>query len=654
MGHSPDRPPQHQDFDVKHIVALVQRLHSSEEQLQTRWINAVLGRIFLALYRTPEMKELVRTKIIKKISRVNKPNFISKIGLRSIDMGNGAPFIINPRLKDLMVDGNCCVETDVQYTGNFRVEVTATVRIDLGQRFKAREVDIALAVVLKKLEGHLLIRFKPPPSNRAWISFESMPNMVMDIEPIVSSKQITYGIILRTIENKIREMVAESIVLPFWDDVPFLDTVAERFRGGIWQRDCPEPGSTMEILDDSGSEPRVPEGADTIRVSKSRDDRVMSEPAICDSVTNSAEYCEKAGLSGDSGKGSSTTLPSSLGKTASSPPRAIRSRTFSHTADPVLTADHGQMDGILTDFKNDNKGNAASAMIEISSRSPPTTPNEQQNSSSPSVNRSILEAGHPSCESFDTDCTENTVETSSDSPNAPPSPQTADPALSMGGAPSRSTSSLNTIKPRRSAILEGSTCSSASHLPPNQKSQSSRSLGTATSMAKKWGWNMFGRGDSSTSLGLGVSRPAGTPEEPIGRGHPLPPPGTPLPTPAKVNSNKRNSVLVPKRKPVPPTTVQEQVSLDQNGRNQLQLKSAFPQRKPALDPSDLAELPVELLVVEAPYDSAPSSPADLVPALSSSEHGTIIAERSEELAQGDTGIKTRHCHAEEHTTMAQS
>src|SRR5699024_5245770 len=121
---------------------------------------------------------------------------ISKIGLRSIDMGNGAPFIINPRLKDLTVDGNCCVETDVQYTGNFRVEISATVRIDLGQRFKAREVDIVLAVVLKKLEGHLLIRFKPPPSNRVWVSFEVMPNMVMDIEPIVSSKQITYGIIL--------------------------------------------------------------------------------------------------------------------------------------------------------------------------------------------------------------------------------------------------------------------------------------------------------------------------------------------------------------------------------------------------------------------------------------------------------------------------
>ncbi|KAL4906923.1 hypothetical protein BDW74DRAFT_149990 [Aspergillus multicolor] len=655
LGHPPDRPPKHQEFDVRHIVTLVQRLHSSEEQLQTRWINAVLGRIFLALYRTPEMEQLVRSKIIKKISRVNKPNFISNIGLRSIDMGNGPPFITNPRLKDLTVDGNCCVETDVQYSGNFRVEILATVRIDLGQRFKAREVDIVLAVVLRKLEGHMLIRFKPPPSNRVWISFESMPNMTMDIAPVVSSKQITYGIILRTIESKIREMVAESVVLPYWDDVPFLDTMAQQYRGGIWERESPEPDSTVEILlDESGGRARVPEGADTLRVPKSKDDQVMSAPPLSDSVTNPAEYCGKTGLSGDSGKEFSTALPSALGQTASSPPRAIRSRTFSHTADPVLTADHGQMDGILSDFKNDDKGNAASAMIEISGRSPPATPNGQQNNSSPSDDRSIPETGYPSCESVCTDSTGNTVETRSGLPKASSSPHIVDPVLSMGGAPSRSTSSLNTIKTRRSAITEGSTRSSPSHLSPDKKSQSSLSLGTATSMAKKWGWNMFVRGEPSASLGLGVSRPAGTPEEPIGRGYPLPPPGTPLPTPANVNSNKRNPVSVPKRKPVPPTTVQESVSLDEDSRNQLQLQSAFSQRKAILDPSNLAGLPVELLVIEAPYDSAPNSPADLGPALSSSEQGTLTVERSKELAQGDTEIQPRDNRAEDHTTVAQS
>jgi hypothetical protein len=81
-----------------------------------------------------------------------------------------------------------------------------------------------LAVVVKKLEGRGLIRFKPPPSNRIWISFETMPDIDMTIEPIVSSRQITYSIILRAIESRIREVIAETVVLPHWDDCSFTDT----------------------------------------------------------------------------------------------------------------------------------------------------------------------------------------------------------------------------------------------------------------------------------------------------------------------------------------------------------------------------------------------------------------------------------------------
>ncbi|KAL4816153.1 hypothetical protein BDW67DRAFT_191071 [Aspergillus spinulosporus] len=652
MVHFPKGPPKHQDIDVKHIVTLVQRLHSSEEQLQTRWINAVLGRMFLALYRTPEVEEFVRTKIVKKISRVNKPNFISKIGLRSIDMGNGAPFIINPRLKDLTVDGNCCVETDVQYTGSFRVEISATVRIDLGQRFKAREVDIVLAVVLKKLEGHMLIRLKPPPSNRAWISFESMPSMDMDIEPIVSSKQITYGIILRTIESKIREMVAESIVLPFWDDVPFLDTMAQRFRGGIWQRDSPEPDSTVEIPDESGSRAQAPESSGAIKASKPVDDRTMSA-TLSESATNTATRRKKSEVSEKLDKGSSTAVSSSVGKAPSSPPRAIRSRTFSHTADPVLTADHGQVDAILSDFKTDEKGKATSSMIEISRRSPLVTPSKTLGSSPPSDQQSLSEAVHPCSESFNANSVGGSGETNSDPFRSPSSSQTVHSALDMRDAASRSTSSLNSNKTRRSSILDSSTVSSASHISSDKKSQSSLSLGAATSIAKKWGLNMFGSKESHTNSGVGLSRPAGTPEEPIGRGHPLPPPGIPLPTPAKVN-NKRNSVSVPKRKPVPSTSLQEELSLEGNGRNQLPSKFPPSRRKTVLGLDVDAERSDELLVVEPPYDSTPNSPADFTPASDLLEQRQFVAQQPGDLAQVDTEVEIRQDRAEEPSTVDRS
>lgn len=86
------------------------------------------------------------------------PGFLSKIVLKNINMGESAPVITNPRLKDLTVDGELVVEADVYYTGNARIEVAATARIELGTRFKAREVDLLLAAVLKRIDGHVMIR----------------------------------------------------------------------------------------------------------------------------------------------------------------------------------------------------------------------------------------------------------------------------------------------------------------------------------------------------------------------------------------------------------------------------------------------------------------------------------------------------------------
>ncbi|KAI9876459.1 MAG: hypothetical protein M1823_007276, partial [Watsoniomyces obsoletus] len=137
----------------------------------------MIGRLFLAIYKTPELEEFIKSKLMKKISRVKKPMFITKLSLLKIDTGTAGPFITNPRLKDLTVNGDCTVEADVEYTGNFRLEVGATARIDLGKRLGAREVEMVLAVTVKRVQGHALARLKPPPSNRIWFAFEKMPDL---------------------------------------------------------------------------------------------------------------------------------------------------------------------------------------------------------------------------------------------------------------------------------------------------------------------------------------------------------------------------------------------------------------------------------------------------------------------------------------------
>ncbi|KAF8433565.1 hypothetical protein L210DRAFT_2714202 [Boletus edulis BED1] len=56
-------------------------------------------------------------------------------------------------------------------------------------------VKLVLAVVVRKLEGNLLV----------WYGFTKTPCMVINVEPIVSDRQITWSMILNTIEAKIEE-----------------------------------------------------------------------------------------------------------------------------------------------------------------------------------------------------------------------------------------------------------------------------------------------------------------------------------------------------------------------------------------------------------------------------------------------------------------
>lgn len=608
LWDSADRPPKAQEFDVQHIVSLVQRLHSSEEQLQTRWINAFFGRLFLALYRTPELEEFVRNKIAKKIARVNKPSFISKIGLQKVDLGEGAPIITNPRLKDLTVDGSCCVETDIQYTGNFRVEISATVRIDLGPRFKAREVDIVLAVVLKKLEGHMLVRFKPPPSNRFWMTFETMPRIVMDIQPIVSSKQITFGPIVRTIESKIREMVAESIVLPFWDDVPFLDTTHQRFRGGVWQRDTPDAGAGIEIPDESTGTPLTPKSLreDSIELLKSKDDRTMSMPVL--PGPKSPKIKPRKGLKPSIPELQSTqALATSTGieRSDSMPlPRAIRSQTFSHAADPVVTVDNANH--VVAESKGDEKSSATSAMIEISSRSPPASPNHTPSGSPPTGDLTMPEhvfhsRGSSIAESIDgSGFVNDNVTRSPSSARFESSPYIS----GLRSSRESSTTSVASEKTRRRGTMETFT-RTFTPTSSEDRASSNISIASATAAAKKWSWGVFGKGDLNHGHETRPT-PTGIPDQPIGRGHPHPPPGAPLPRPDRYALNRTSSTL-PKRKPVAaPPPLPERPITGLNSKRPVP-PPPLPRRKPIAPPVQTST--DELLVVQAPSDSAPDSPA---------------------------------------------
>ena len=600
---APDNPPRPQQYETKHIINLVQKLHSSEEHLQTRWINGLVGRLFLALYKTPLLEDFIRKKIRKKIARVKKPAFLSGIVLQKIDMGEAAPHITNPRLKDLTIDGDCCAEADFKYSGNFRLEVAATAKIDLGARFKAREMHLVLAVVVKKLNGHALVKFKPPPSNRVWISFETMPEMELAIEPIVSSRQITYGIILRAIESRIREVMAETIVLPHWDDSPFTDTTSQQFRGGIWADQASEnqlPTIHTKIPDEAPedeAEVELDPASIPLGSARRKDERSMSIPVISDvpplSQTSDLATNSTPTLVDTTKDGVSTGVQKST-----EPPKALRSRSFASAANPLVSMDNANVDSTQQEKKRKQQKDATSAMMAISSRSRPTSPSDTiaGSASTPSTlweNSKKTDSGSSSISDHigpvDQILTQSVVTDSPIQTSLPPTPT----SLS-----SRSTKSAFGGETSQPQSLQADSRTSTN----SEKKQSMAAIGAATAAAKNWGWGVLNRNHQRNQNNAHPDR-AGTPEYPIGRGRPLPPPGQPLPFPDRLNPP-----ATPKRKAVAPP------ALPQRRQDETKTRPVPPPPLPARKRQGSVPLDnvgdEDLLIVEAPPEEETSSPID--------------------------------------------
>ncbi|KAL9082597.1 MAG: hypothetical protein Q9165_008848 [Trypethelium subeluteriae] len=517
-------------FESSHLVKLIQKIHESEENLQTRWFNAILGRLFFALYKTEDVEDYLRSKISRKISRVNKPTFIDSIHLRAIHLGDAAPIFTNQKLRELKLDGDLTVDADVKYNGGFRLEIAATARIELGQRFKAREVSLILVGTLKELDGHVLVRIKPPPTNRLWIAFETMPQMTLSIEPIVSSRQITYGIILRAIENRIREVVKDTLVLPNWDDIPFSNSSKQCFRGGIWATNNNRPLTNVEKGFGDGK---------LAKLAKCTTDGSQAQTTTLDEAIRSPgktiEGCHEAyELLGGSGEADpalddlsdrdahakaptniskpADTLQSSPSVVTFAPPTTVDETTASQTSSLKMISSH-----------EDGQSIAETSAELLETRSLPAS---QPNSAS-----LLDQVGneHETC---------NTYACSGDK---------------MTFSHTSSASSLDRNLPtRRKSRRDRVTKQPTEHImtvPDStlHSTPSSRSSGyndvphyglapTTDDGTKKWGWNILSRRQSSPK-NVTQSSPAAElkkgPIQPMGRGQPLPPAGMPLPGPQK-------------------------------------------------------------------------------------------------------------------------
>ncbi|KAI1343348.1 hypothetical protein F5Y15DRAFT_369758 [Xylariaceae sp. FL0016] len=618
-------------FDVKNIISLVQRLHASEDHMPTRWLNAFIGRIFLGLHKTKDIENTIREKITKKISRVNRPSFLTRITIQKIETGDSPPYFMNPRLKDLNVEGECLMEADVKYTGNFRLEVAATARIDLGSRFKAREVNLILAVVLRKLEGHVFFKIKPPPSNRIWFSFQSMPKIEMTIEPIVSSRQITYTVILRQIESRIKEVIAETLVTPFWDDLPFFNTEHKKWRGGVFEGDdavehspdheaiAAQLGQVDEVSQMEQATPPSPGTPELPSMEKSHSLPVLEEGSQASGFWSRKLTAKRgANVLSTSSNSASTTAIDDKNSSPSTPdvPRSIRSGSFS-TSSPVVGTDPAHAEAFRASSTTPDRENAHSAIANISAKSQNNSP-AQTPIGSPSKTLDQVPGVSSSSSSEILPETEENERTPTGQGRRHTASSTDSTLSDTAPSDSPAPSSRNSIKSGTGSIgrnffarKDSPSLAQNNGTPEGKRVNTLAAVSSAAATAKRWGLNAIQRQAERNANGRKLSDPTVDLSQPMGRGQPLPPPGTPLPKPGE----KTTPMSAPKRKTMPPPNIQRQSISNANNntpdRRQVP-PPPLPRRRRVSEIHATADshegTEENLFVVEAPADSEPNSP----------------------------------------------
>ncbi|KAJ2232278.1 hypothetical protein IWW45_005086 [Coemansia sp. RSA 485] len=188
---------------------------------EDEWLNAMIGRVFLAAYRTEWARKHFIRKMQTKFDRVEKPMFLDRIIVADLDIGDNVPVITVPKLECFNKDGTVDISMYMHYMGGFKLVLNTGVKIG------SLRMSVSLSVVLHSLAGRMLLRFKPAPSNRFWLGFYEMPSIRLSVAPVFMQKQVKYAAVSQAIEKQIYDIVRTTLVYPNLDDTVFFPTTVD-------------------------------------------------------------------------------------------------------------------------------------------------------------------------------------------------------------------------------------------------------------------------------------------------------------------------------------------------------------------------------------------------------------------------------------------
>jgi len=131
-------------------------------------------------------------------------------------------------------------------------------------------VPLSLAIKISCVRGTMRVHMKPPPSDRIWYGFTSMPEIEWELESSVGDRKITNNHIASLISNRIKASLQQSLVLPNCESIPISwmlsdtdDWVPRKIAPFIWLNR--EPPTETTARPTAGTTRELPGGASVSR-----------------------------------------------------------------------------------------------------------------------------------------------------------------------------------------------------------------------------------------------------------------------------------------------------------------------------------------------------------------------------------------------------
>uniref|UniRef100_A0ACD5Z910 Uncharacterized protein n=1 Tax=Avena sativa TaxID=4498 RepID=A0ACD5Z910_AVESA len=90
------------------------------------------------------------------------------------------------------------------------------------------QVPFSLAIKITSVRGTMRIQIKPPPSDRIWYGFTSMPEIEWELESSIGDRKITNSHIASLISNRIKASLHQTLVLPNCESIPMSWMISEK------------------------------------------------------------------------------------------------------------------------------------------------------------------------------------------------------------------------------------------------------------------------------------------------------------------------------------------------------------------------------------------------------------------------------------------